>query len=217
MGVQSKLGPLQPPRGVPLLLIQPREGFHPGARYRFTYWPGGTYMHKERRTQFEKWVQELIVDISPDVFDPGMASAIVRVGAASTGKVVTSTNGSGCATRFLGRQVLINIQLPDDLKRWSNALLYTVRVDDKEIWRPDKDLCNPTPPGASSVGLGQELLFSWCDWWPEDVSGGLRSDSGSPSSLLPPGRHSIEFTAWLPGTPEQIVGRAEVELRCNGR
>jgi hypothetical protein len=198
-------------RGPRTGLVRPRKGFEPGWLYRIRSSHPWTGVRAPARP-----LPEVLVQVTPDSFVAAGRTARVLVGARPLGPVQCATRMGMCATRFLGASSRIELELPEDLRRWAGALLYVVRLEDGTIWRPDSSLCDPTPAGFNSLGRGKELLFSYCGAWPPDRAarpGELGFQPG-PTSNLAQGTHAVQFVAWLPGTRETIAGNARVTLSC---
>lgn len=126
------------------------------------------------------------------------------------GKVTTATSSGTCSSTFLGRKAILEFVLPSKLRRWADALTYTILVDGSQVWRPDSSMCEPVAPGLNSLGRGKELLFSYCAKDPQIVWG-----SDDPTSVLSRGRHDVEVIASLPGTKVRFSARGNVDLACS--
>jgi hypothetical protein len=193
----------------PLVLVVPKERLRTGMKYRFRY--SGAVKEFPLGRQLTAGRQVVEVDVSQTKFLPALAAPTVVRGNRKVAPIATSTLGGSCAVRLRAVQVPIELRLPQRWQKWRNALLYTVSVEGVGNWRPDRSLCNPTPPGLSWVGQGSELLFASCGGWADTESGWHESD---PEVVLLPRRYEVKFSAWLPGTPAVATASAKVDLSC---
>jgi hypothetical protein len=204
-----------PPRYRPIVLVMPKGGLEAGRQYRFTYRPGRSRVLLPFGAEERQESQRIQVTVSSERFEPEGRAAKVAVGAGEMGMVTTLDRSGGCSTRFLGYQVPVKFKLPAEFDRWKDALLYTLQIEDQGVWRPAPSLCSPTPPGLSSIARAEELLFSYCGRLTgEDHSDGRGAYWSRPEATLPGGEHRLAYTAWLPGTGRQIVGKSTVSLIC---
>ncbi len=190
-------------------LVRPRGGLTPGASYRFR-WFQAPPAHGGATAPKGPAVQQVLVDVAREPFDPRGLVAHVRVGPARNGNVVAATTSGSCRTTFVGNSRTIELELPARLRRFSDAVLTMVTLNAGEVWRPDSSLCNPTAPGLQSMGPRKENLYSYC-------GPGADPRSDPPDFALPQGVHEVLFTAWLPGTDHRISGRTKVTLGCPPR
>jgi len=193
-----------------LYLVHPSAGFKPHSRYRFTFAGRGRFIRRDGKPVLDRSMLETIVDVSPDPCLASSGHASVEALDHSYGEVTTSTLAGSCATTILGDRAAIKMNLSPDWAKWSDALLFTVKVHGIGFWRPDKSLCTPTPPGTSWTGRGQELLYTACG---EPNHGTMIS--GAPEASLPSGTFDVDYIAWLPGTAEQLVASTKVTLGCS--
>jgi hypothetical protein len=189
-----------------LYLIRPKAGFKSGSRYRFTFAGRGQLVRRNGRTEFDKSMLETIVTVSSDRCLAQSGNATVDTLAQGVGEVTSSTLVGSCATTFRGDRVGIKLRLSDDWEKWSDALLFTVKVHGIGVWRPDESLCSPTPPGRSCVGREEELLFTSH----VRLKNGIEYQEAE--SGLPSGTFDVDYIAWLPGTDEQVVASTKVTL-----
>ena len=185
------------------VLVTPKDGFVPGATYRFTCRERHRLPPRARKHLGDRRVVE--VTISQQHLEPGFGEAVVEVGNRKYDRLTVLTRSGSCSTEIEAAMVEISLLLPPEIEGWRNALLYTVIIDGETTWRPSKSLCSYVPPGMSWIGKGEELLYSWCresNLFP------------APDINVEPGRHKIEFNAWLPGTDLVISASREIELDC---
>ena len=98
------------------------------------------------------------------------------------------------------------MQLPSELQRWADVLLFTTTVDSEGIWRPQRSLCARVAPGESWTGRGSERVYASC--------GPPRNTYCDPYFVLPEGPHKVTMTAWWPGLDATMSASAPVELSC---
>lgn len=189
-----------------LALVAPREGFEPGGRYRFSF----------RRPSFRTAADELPARYRLEVSvgreplvagSSGESAGSLAVWKTARDQLEVETRAGSCSVRVDAAQTGVELELPDELARWRDALLYVTRVDG-EIYRPASTYCGQTAPGRSWTGMARELLFADCEaqsrvW-------------GRPEGVLPEGVHLVEMTAWLPGTEQTFEARRDVRLSCGG-
>ena len=185
-----------------LILIVPRHGLVADNRYLFTYEyrPKNSATVKEAPTH----TQTAIVEVSAESFPAPNESARVNFWLDERKPLRTATRAGSCSTFMVPRQRGVEFSSPS-ARRWTNGLLYSVFVNGR-LWRPERDLCMPTPPGRSWVEVGREVLYTSC----KDV----RSFDAPPVDNLEEGVHRVQMYAWLPGTESQLETKVEISLRC---
>ncbi len=109
--------------------------------------------------------------------------------AATTGRLQIAAPGS-CFREVEATQIRLTMQLPAQARKFAGAMMFTTFVDG-EVWRPEKDLCEPVDMGRSWQGAGRDLVFGTC-------SGGPGVDGKRP--------HTVRIDATLPGTDVRVTG-----------
>lgn len=173
-----------------LVLIKPRARLAPGARYRLTFQiPASDRRHRPAQ------VVEFVV--SREALAAGPAS--LSLGPPEQGDLRVA-GGSACSEQIVAAQQPIELVLPEAARRWRDVLLYRVKIDDKLTWRPTQSLCTDLALGESWRGPGRELLFVACE--------------ATGQAPLAPGVHTVEMSAWLPGTDLTFSATARTTLAC---
>jgi hypothetical protein len=185
-----------------IVIIRPRHPLTPGAKYRLTYRPSRTSTDLDalfeptdltpKQVEYSIGNDELLIEKN--------ATASLLVGKPARGDLSVSTRKGSCSTVIAAAQKPIELRLPQGVKRWKGALLYSALVDGKQ-WRPASSLCSGASHGRSWVGPGKEVLYTRC-------SGGVPADD------MASGTHTVEMTAWLPGTPVAFRAQKKIELSC---
>jgi hypothetical protein len=202
------VGSAQSVWGERLHVVAPRGGLVVGKAYMFSY----SSPIRLRRSLGSN-AQTVFVGVTNANFLPEAGTAKLSIATPTTGTVTTSTRSGMCATAFTGKRAQISFHLPAPYLRWLGALTYTVIVDGSRVWRPDANLCDPTPPGLNSLGHGQELLFSLCEKRPKEQRYEFIAGA-EPDAVLSPEPHDIEVIASLPGTAIRLSAQGRVDLGC---
>ena len=188
-----------------VFVIGPRDGFRPGATYRFTD-------RGERRRKVPERVTVTVDDAPLEAATPlslrvfPLYSETISVGV-----------DSSCAAPLWVAQVLTEVTLPARFREWRDQLLYRTFVDGR-VWRPRSHLCDHIPPGRSwRETTAEDLLFSECS----DPTGQTRKYSFYQENLhhggLDPTDHVVRVQAFLPGTDVVLESEAVgADLSCPG-
>lgn len=177
-----------------LVLVVPEAGLATGGLYEFVDYTGaGPRLVRAR------------VSSTPLRF-ASEGEPRVRTWKSETADLTVATRSGSCSYRSRADQRGIEIELPEGVRPWEEALLYLFFVDGKP-WRPTAHLCDGLPLGKSWVGPRKELFYTFC-------KADLGETSATPS--LSPGLHRVEIIAWHPGTSEVLRVGTEITLGCPG-
>ena len=193
-----------------LVLVVPGIGFVPGSTYRFTY--------QERRCRLRPEGSEVEVSVSDDPFVVNDVEATLEIHKQTHGTLQVVTISGMCTTFIAAAQIHIEMQLPQGLSRWKDALLFSTHINNDKlsqpkVWRPAPDLCDQPPAGLSWVGKGRELVFAECGPAPSLVTNPSGQRGGAAISM-PEGKHAVEMVAWLPGTNLTLTASVSIKLEC---
>jgi MYXO-CTERM domain-containing protein len=104
-----------------------------------------------------------------------------------------------CSEELISSYFDFYVDLSEGAEYWKDALFFSTLVDG-ERWEELKSVCALPPLGAPSGERGAARLFTLC---------------GQSYPGLEPGRHTVKFTAWLPGTDIVLeTEEVEFELDC---
>ncbi len=190
-----------------LLLVSPRGGFQPGARYLFTDYGGHRERSWARPGERPRQVVVMVSNLGLAEVIRSAGPATLRVGAPLREELRVMTTCGSCSVAVDAAQTAVSLELPRELERWSDVLLVTTTIDRGEIWRPQRSLCSRVAPGESWTGRGTELVFAACP--------GSDERRCTPSWGLVEGEHQVEMTAWFPGIDVSISATASVVLACD--
>jgi hypothetical protein len=192
-----------------LLLVKPRGGFVPENQYLFTYSPrSDRHAYVTSHPRYDPR-ETLVIVGAEKIADAAMgAEASLEVGAVAHRSMRVSA-GASCSVEIDAAAAAITLRLPPRLERWREVLLYTVRVDGREIWKPSTSVCRDIPPGHSWEGRTRELVYAACG--PDDEHGRISRARFN----LEPGAHDVVMTAWWPGVEASVSAATTVELTCD--
>jgi hypothetical protein len=175
-----------------LLLLCPREPWKAGDIYRFRDLSNRVHA-----------VGSVTVQISSGQLAGSRSPGRLKIVQARRGPLRVAQNGLSPSRQVDAGQLDIRFVLPREFLAWDSGLLVSTRVDGR-TWRPAASACGPTPPGTSWMrGWGSQRLYCVCEPGHQDEVGALS-----------PGHHTVQMTAWLPGTDVRIEGRGDVVLEC---
>ncbi len=189
-----------------VFVIGPRDGFRPGATYRFT----------DRGERLPKAPERVTVTVD-DVPLEAATPLSLHIWPLYSETIAVAVTDGACDAPVFVAQVLTEVTLPEPLQEWRDQLLYRTFVDGK-VWRPKDHLCDHIPPGRSwRETTAEDLLYSECS----DPTGQTRKyrwHQENPSHQgLDPTEHAVRVQAFLPGTDVVLESEAvSADLSCPG-
>ena len=189
-----------------VFVIGPRDGFRPGATYRFT----------DRGERLGKAPERVTVTVDDAPLEAATPLSL-RIWPLYSEIIPVAVTDGTCDAPVFVAQVLTEVVLPEPFQEWRDQLLYRTFVDGK-VWRPKSHLCHHIPPGRSwRETTAEDLLFSECS----DPTGQARKyrfyqESGRHRGLDPTD-HTVRVQAFLPGTDVVLESEAvSADLSCPG-
>ena len=202
-----------------ILVVRPSQPLIPGSTYRVSYQPRRNFVDEVVGIDFSEQHAEYRISQGSFQWTAGPRLRL-ELGSVSVGELSVSTPRGSCSTTIVAAKQEVRFILPPSFRRWRSALLYAFYIPgalpwwyrrhgqtskepkpDGVTWRPSGSVCSNLPHGRSWMGLGRELLYTKCS-------------GGEPHDDLSGGTHSLEATAWLPGTSFVFRASTEVSLRC---
>jgi hypothetical protein len=120
------------------------------------------------------------------------------------GRVSVATLSGSCAESIEADRVEIALEPSADAAPWLELLHFETLVDG-HVWQPSGDITVLSPPGASWMGRGRDLVHASCE---PDLGQG--TDPG-----VDEGSHEVSMRATLPGTDIALeTAPVTVDLRC---
>ena len=120
------------------------------------------------------------------------------------GPVSVATASGSCAESIEADRVEIALEPSADAAPWLELLHFETLVNG-DVWQPSSDITVLSPPGASSIGRGRDLVHAACE-----SALGQGTDPGADE-----GSHEVTMRATLPGTDIALETAAvTVDLRC---
>lgn len=120
------------------------------------------------------------------------------------GSISVATASGSCAESIEADRVEIELEPSADAASWLELLHFETLVDG-DVWQPSSDITVLSPPGASWMGRGRDLVHAACE---SDLGQG--TDPGADE-----GSHQVTMRATLPGTDIALETAAvTVDLRC---
>lgn len=189
-----------------VFVIGPRDGFRPGATYRFSD-------RGERRRTAPERVTVTVDDAPLEAVTPLSLS----IWPLYSETISVSVRSGTCQAPLWVAQVLTEVALPEPFQEWRDQLLYRTFVDGR-VWRPKSGLCDHIPPGRSwRETTAEDLLFSECS----DPTGRTPKYPFYQENVRHQGLdatdHEVRVQAFLPGTDVVLESEAvSADLSCPG-
>lgn len=209
-----------------VIFVAPLSPLVPGARYRFTYRYQG-YPHKPGPDVEDPQVVE--VTVARDSLAPDPDGSTLRIWKENRSRLQVPAGGT-CSKSVDAHQIGVELDLPEGVRRFKDALLFGVQLEGRGVWRYSRHICAQDVPGTSRVGRGRELLYTICG---DAVDPAIRVQAVDPAIRriqlqaqlpedgaartrggLPEGVYGVEMAAWLPGTEVALRASREIRLRC---
>lgn len=174
-----------------MLLLIPRDGFRPNAKYRITY-----------RSPWARGTCEIIV--GEEKLTTSDNTLVIISDSVRVAEVEVADRAGSCSVVVTAAQTNLTAAWTDTSTAYPRAVMFFWEIEGLGRWQPSHSICRRPRLGSSWTGRNSTRIFAICgDKYRE------RTDA------LVPGLYEVRVIGILPGTSERWESTEFVEIRCD--